>query len=67
MICILDHCITTPVRGSLLKPYGDWDGISTDYKFEVTVKTDSDYEKFPGTKISMTGCEMLLNGVTFRS
>ena len=68
MICIIDYCVTTPERGSVLKPYGDWDVISTDYKFEVTVKRDSVYAKCPDTKKSMTGIVVYLNGaVTFRS
>ena len=37
-ICIMDYCETTPESGLVLKPY---DGISTDYEFEVIVKTDS--------------------------
>ena len=45
MICIMDYFITTPERGLLLKPFGNWGGLSTGYKFEVTVKTDSDYPK----------------------
>ena len=40
-----------------------------DYKFEVTVKTDSNYAKCPDTGQSMTGSVVYLNGaiVTFRS
>ena len=39
MLCIIDYCMTTPERGLVLKQHCYWDGISTDYKFEVTVKT----------------------------
>ena len=41
MVCIMDYCITNPERGLVLKLHGDLDRISTDYKFEVMVKTDS--------------------------
>ena len=37
MIGILDYCVTTPERGLVFKPYSHWDGIGTDYKFEVMV------------------------------
>ena len=42
VICIMNYCVTTLGRGFVLKPYGTWDGISTDYEFEVMAKTDSD-------------------------
>ena len=45
MVYKMDYCVTTPERGLVLKPYGEWDKFSTDYKFEVTVKTDSNYAK----------------------
>ena len=48
---MMDYCVTTPV----LKPYSNWDGISTDYKFEVMVKTHSDYPKCLDIRRSMTG------------
>ena len=59
----------TSERGLVLKPYGDWDGISTDDIFEVTVKMDSDYAKYLDTKRWMIGSVVYLNGaqVTFRS
>ena len=31
IVCIMDYCVTTPERGLLLKPHGDWNGISIDY------------------------------------
>ena len=48
---------------------GDLNGISTDYKLEITVKMDSDYAKCLDTRRSMTGSVVHLNGapVTFRS
>ena len=69
MICIMDYCVTTPERGSVLKPYGDRDGISTDYKIKVMVRTNSDYAKYLDTRRSMTERVVYLNGVqvTFRS
>ena len=69
MVCITDYCATTPERGLVLKPHGNWDRISMDYKFEVTVKTDSNYAKCPDTRRSITGSIVYLNGalVTFRS
>ena len=54
MICIMDYCVTTPERGLVLKPHGDWDGISTDYKFEVMVITDSDNATCPDMRRSIT-------------
>ena len=65
----MGYCVTTPEKGLVLKPYGDWDGISTDYKFQVTVKNDSDYAKCLDIKRSMTGSVVYLNGalVTFKS
>ena len=27
MVCIMDYCMTTPERGLVLKPHGNWDGI----------------------------------------
>ena len=53
----------------VLKLYGNCNGISTDYKFEVMVRMDSDYAKYLDTRISMTGRVMYPNGapVTFRS
>ena len=67
MIFVMNYCVTTPERGLVLKPYGDGDGIFTDYKFEVTVKTDSDYENCLDTR-SVTENVVYLNGVpvTFR-
>ena len=56
MICIMYYFVTTSERGLVLKPYGNWDGIYTDYKFEVMVKTDSDYAKCLNTRRIMTGC-----------
>ena len=69
MVCIMDYCVTTPERGLVLKPCGDWDGISMDYEFEVTVKMDSDYAKCPDTKRSIIVSVVYLNAaqVTFRS
>ena len=68
IMCIMDYCVTTPRRGLVLKPYGDWDGISTDYEFEVMVRTDSNYAKCPDMR-NMTGSVVYLNRVpvTFRS
>ena len=62
MVHIMDYYVTTPKRGLVLKPCGNWDGISTDYKFEVTVKTDSHYAKYPDTRRSITGSVVYLNG-----
>ena len=62
MVCIMDYCMITPERGLVLKLHSDWDGISTDYKFKVTVKTDSDYAKFPDTRGSVTESMVYLNG-----
>ena len=55
MVCIMDYYMTTPERGFIPKPHGNWDGISPYYKFEVLIKTDSDHSKFPGMKRSITG------------
>ena len=68
MVCMMDYCVTTPKRGYVLEPHVDWDGISTDYKFEVTVKMDSNYAKCPDIRRIMTGSVVYLNGVpvTFR-
>ena len=63
LICIIDYCVPTPKRGLVLKPHSDWDGISTDYEFEVTVKTDSNYAKCLDTRRSMTGSVVYMNGV----
>ena len=38
MKCLIDYCVMTPKRGLVLKPYGDWYGISMDYEFEIMVK-----------------------------
>ena len=69
MIHIMDYSVITPERGLVLKPYGNWDGISTDYEFKVTVKTDSDYTKCLDTRRSVTESVVYLNEVpiTFRS
>ena len=63
MVCIMDYFMTTPERELVLKPYGDWNGISTDYEHEVMVRNDSDYAKCPDTRRRMTGSVMCLNGV----
>ena len=63
MINIMNYCAPTPERGLVLKPYNNWDGISKEYKFEVTVKTDSDYTKCPDTRRSMTGSVVYWNEV----
>ena len=55
MMHTMDYCVTTPERGLVLKPFCKWDGISTDYKFEVIVKTDYEYAKCPDMRQSMTG------------
>ena len=61
--------MTTQERGLVLKLYGNWDGISTDYKYEVILKTDSDYAKCPDTRRSITRSVVYLDGalVMFRS
>ena len=38
MVHIMDYCMTTPERVLVLNPHNDWNGISTDYKFEVMVE-----------------------------
>ena len=43
IVCIIDYCMTTSERELVLKPQSNWDGISTDYEFEDTVKTDFNY------------------------
>ena len=43
----MNYCVTTPERWLVLELYGDWDIISTEYKFEVIVNKDSDYAKYP--------------------
>ena len=53
--------MTTPERGLVLKLHGNLDGISMDYKFKVTVNTDSDYARCPNTIISITGSVVYLN------
>ena len=40
MIHLMYYCVITPESGLVLKSYGNYHGISTDYKFEVTVKTE---------------------------
>ena len=67
MVYMMDYCMTTPERGlvlkpPVLKPHGDWDGISMDYEFEVTIKTASNYAKCPDTR-SVTGSVVYPNGV----
>ena len=53
--------MTTLEGGLVLKLHDDWDGINTDYKVEVTVKTDSDYAKCPDTRRRMTESVVYLN------
>ena len=38
MICIMNCCVTTPKTGLVFKPFHEWDGIYTDYKFKVMLK-----------------------------
>ena len=54
---------TYPERGLALKPYDNWDRISTDHEFKVMVKTDSDYAKCPDTRRSNTVSVVYLSGV----
>ena len=35
MVHTMGNCMTTPERGLVLKPYGDWDGISIDCKSKL--------------------------------
>ena len=69
MVHIMDYCMATPERGLAITPHGDWYGISIDYKFEVTVKMDSNYTKCFDTRRSITRSVVYLNGasVIFRS
>ena len=41
MVCTVDYCMTSPERRLVLKLHSNWDEISKDYKFKVTVKMDS--------------------------
>ena len=54
MLHIMNYFVTTPEREVVLKPHGDWEGISKGCQFELTVKMDSDYAKCLDTKRSMT-------------
>ena len=69
MVHIMDYCMVPPARELVLKLHGNWDRISTDYEFEVKVKTDSNNAKCPNTRRSVTGSMVYLKGalVTFRS
>ena len=69
MVHIIDYCMTTPQTGLVLNLHGDWEGISMDYKFEVTVKKNFDYAKCLDRKKSISGGVVYLNGapVMFRS
>ena len=63
VVHIMKYCMATPEIGLVLKPYCELDGTITDYKFEVTVKTDSDDAKCQDTRRSVTGSVVYLNGV----
>ena len=54
----------TSERGLVLKPHSDWDEISMDYEFDVTIKMDSDYAKCPDMKRIITGSVVYLNGAS---
>ena len=58
----IDYCMITPERGLVLKPQGNWEGISMDYKFEVRIRTDSDCAKCSDMRKSITGSVVYLSG-----
>ena len=61
MVFIMNYCVTSPERGLVFKQHSEWDGISTDYKFEVTVKTDSDYVQCLDMRRSIMGSVVYMN------
>jgi hypothetical protein len=57
----MEYCVSTPERGWLLKPEGEWDGRDRNYKFKVHGFSDSDYAKDPETRRSVSGYATFLN------
>ena len=69
MIRLMDYCVSTPERGLLLAPKGNWDGRDASYEFEISVSADSGYAKDLDSRRSITGVVTYLDGapVLYRS
>ena len=65
---IMQYCRDTPNEGLILKPNATWDG-SSDFEFEITGRSDSNYATDPETRRSVSGTRVSLNGapVSWRS
>ena len=68
MLRVMHYCVSTPKRGLVLNPYGEWDG-SPDYEFVVNGLSDANYAKDTDTRRSVSGHATFLNGapITMRS
>ena len=60
---LMKYCVNTSKRGCLLKPKRSWNGLDTSHKFEITGWSDSDDEKCPITRRSVSGYASFLEGV----
>ena len=61
MLRVIRYSVDTPERVWLLKPTRTWDGKSK-FEFIISGRSDNDYAKFPGTRRSVSGHNVKLEG-----
>ena len=57
---VMAHCVSTPFRGSKLRPRIEWDGKDKTFEFVIGGRSDSYYAASKDTSRSLSGCSVCL-------